>query len=409
MKYANYHYHGKNINNLGDHVQILAMDYLYQQMGISKEQIVYIDKDELASYDGEDVILPVSMPLIDYKEHGIAGMFSEKIHPVFLGLTMAKDTLLPEEVDYYKKHEPVGCRDERTYDTLCRYGIHAYLGGCITVTLRERKPCPDKQTKIFAIDVPDEVEPYIPKEFSERIVRGTHLFYGPMENPQQKAIERYEQYRDEAALVVTSLLHGAVPCMAMGIPVVLTRTVVSYRFAWLEALLPIYTPEQFSQIDWHPLPVQYDAHKKLVTQLIQRRLQGENAQELIQKVHDFYMNRNRKEYTVDAFLPIQDFIERNWPDKQKKYNYSVWGLTQMADMTVSYITRHYPNAKLCHVYDAKYTWKLGGINAIHPDNIAHYPTETVFVTTVSAQETARNFLQSLGREESSYCLLKVIR
>ena len=408
MRYANYSYHGKNINNLGDQIQILTIDYIYKKMGIDKSDVIYIDKDALGSYDGEQVILPVSMPLIDYKEHGFAEMFSPKICPVFLGLTMAKDTLLQEEVSYLKRFEPIGCRDERTLDTMRRYDIEAYLGGCCTVTLPTRKPSL-RQKRVFMIDAPEGIEQYLPEKLRVDLVRDTHLFYGPMQNPKQCAAERYAQYQNEAALVITSLLHCAVPCLAMGIPVILTRTNVSYRFSWLESLLPIYTPEQFPVIDWAPQPGIPEEHKQCIFTLIEKRIKGEECGELIRYAHAFYMKRNRKPYIVDAFLPIENFLKQNWTDKEKAYRYSVWGLTQMAEMTVNYIKAHYPNAILCHVYDAKYCWKLGGRTAILPENIKRYPDEIVFVTTVSACDVAKDLFAQLNRDEKSYCLLKVLK
>lgn len=408
MRFANYHYEGRHINNLGDHVQILAVDYLYKQMGLLPEDIVYIDKDDLAAYNGEDVLLPVSMPLIDYKEHGIAGMFSEKIHPVFLGLTLAKDTLLPEEVSYYKEHEPVGCRDERTYHTLSGYGIHAYLGGCMTVILPRRQNDPATQTDVFIIDSTKGVEKYLPEDIAARAIRDTHLFYGKLDNPKERARERYALYRDRAALVVTSLLHCSIPCMAMGIPVILAKDLVSYRFAWVEKLLKIYTPEEYENIDWMPAPVDYEQHKQRMLTFIRHRLEGNNDPEEIAAIHNFYMDRPRKDYVVDAFLPLQRFIDTTWRDHNKAYQYGVWGLTQMAEITVSYISRNYPNAKLCHVYDARYSTHLAGIQAIPPSNIADHPEETIFVTTVSACAPARQYFESLGRAPESYGLLDVV-
>jgi len=409
MRFANYKYVGKNINNLGDHVQILTVDYLYQTMGIPAEDIVYIDKDDLQVYDSESVRLPVSMPLIDYKERGIAGMFSEQIEPVFFGLTMAKDELLPEEVDYLKAREPVGCRDERTWHTVTCYGISAYLSGCLTVTLPVRKSYPEKHNKVFIIDPTVGLQNHIPHSITNDAIRDTHLFYEKIENPTQKAAERYAQYRDEAKLVITSLLHCSVPCMAMGIPVILAKDMVSYRFGWLEALLKIYTPSEYTNIDWNPSPVEYSSHKELVTMLFQKRMNGENASTEISQVHNFYMDRERKDYIVDAFLVLQKFIDNTWVDHEKEHNYAVWGLTQMADITVSYISKRYPNAKLTHVYDLQVGLKFKEMSALHPEMISSYPDEVVFVTTVSAAYKAKQFFEKINKPKHLFCILEIIR
>lgn len=408
MKFANYHHIGKNMNNLGDQVQILTIDYIYQQMGIRKDDIVYIDMNELPHYNGCPVILPVSMPLINYNEHGMAGMFSDKITPVFLGLTLAKDFLLPEEVAYYKNHEPVGCRDERTYQTLCKCGINAYLGGCITVVLPNRGALYAGNGNVFLIEPAKGLREYLPTDIAQNGIFDRHLFYGVMSDPKQWAIDRYKQYASQAALVVTSLLHCAVPCMAMGIPVILARDVVSYRFAWLEALMHIYTPEEYGKINWDVKPIDCEKHKQCVLEFTIKRLYGSQTVEEVQNIHNFYMVRDRKPYIVDAFLPLKSFIDSAWDNTQGAYKYAVWGLTQMAEMVVDYISRNYPNARLCHVYDKQYTRQLRGIVAEHPENIIKYPDETVFVTTVSAYGPAKEFFQKIGRSEDSYALLSTM-
>ena len=123
MKYANYRFRARGVNNLGDQMQIIAIDYLYSVMGIPAEEIVYIDYHSLRAYDGEYVILPVTMPMVDYFPNGFADRFSERIIPVFLGVTMVKETLTEKEQIYLRKYEPIGCRDERTLNTMRKYGI----------------------------------------------------------------------------------------------------------------------------------------------------------------------------------------------------------------------------------------------------------------------------------------------
>ncbi|MEG2037531.1 MAG: hypothetical protein RRZ93_06035, partial [Ruthenibacterium sp.] len=211
------------------------------------------------------------------------------------------------------------------------------------------------------------------------------------------------------ALVITSLLHVSVPCMAMGIPLVLAKDLVSYRFAWLEALMKIYLPEQYPAINWHPALVVYTAHKQRVRQMVLHRLRGINNAAEIQEIHDFYMQRERKPYVVDAFLPLQRFIDKTWLEPAAPYRYAVWGLTQMAELTVSYIQKHYPNAKLCHVYDLKYLSRLGGITTQLPQGMERYPEETVFVTTVSAAQTARDYFASIGKPENMFATLDILR
>ena len=59
-------------------------------------------------------------------------------------------------------------------------------------------------------------------------------------------LQDYESYKKEARLVVTTALHCATPCIAMGIPVVLIATDIpenTQRFSSLTGLLKIYSFE----------------------------------------------------------------------------------------------------------------------------------------------------------------------
>jgi len=192
--------------------------------------------------------------------------------------------------------------------------------------------------------------------------------------------------------------------MAMGIPVVSVRDTVSYRFGWLEKLLHIYTPDEYEQIDWSPDPVDYEHHKQLVTTFIKKRLEGQECSNEMQVVHSFYMDRNRKKYEVETFTPIKKYIDNTWTDFEKPYKYGIWGLTDIAELTVEYITQRYPNAVLCHVYDKARTLSMRGIIAQHPENIVNYPDEVVFFTVLTAHTQVKEFFEGIGRPENTYVL-----
>ena len=409
MRYANYKYHGQNINNLGDHAQVMTIDYLYSQMGIEKEDIIYIDISELKTYDGPKVRLPVSLPLINYSNNGIADMFSDNIEPVFFGLTMPRTELYDDEVEYYKLHEPIGCRDEQAYNTMKKYGIDAYLGGCLTVALPKREDNPEKQNKIFIVDIPEGLKEFIPQELKKNAIWDTHIFYDYIENPTEFARERYEEYKETAKLMITGLLHGSIPCMAFGIPVVLARDYLSYRFAWTEALLPVYTTEEYSKIDWNPKSVDIEKHKSFINSLFMKRMIGEDASSEIEYLNKLYLNRTKKIYMNDVFISIQNFIDNTWKNKNYPYEYAVWGLTQMAEMTINYIAERFPNAKLTHIYDKNTQLSLRGIQAISPDNIVESPNEVVIVTTVSAEFAAKKLFTEINKNEDKYHILRIIR
>jgi hypothetical protein len=288
------------------------------------------------------------------------------------------------------------------------YGISAYLGGCLTATLPKRKQNPEKQNKVFIIDPTKGINDYIPKEIANTAVWGSHDYNYYIENPVQLAEEKYQQYFNEAKLVITSLLHASIPCMAYGVPVILAKDSVSYRFGWTEALLHIYTPDNYTNINWNPLPVEYESHKSLLTSLFQKRMIGECFSKESAQVHDFYMNRKKNKYVIDYFDQIQEFLNSTWLDHKKQYKYSVWGLTQITDITVNYISKHYPKAELMHVYDLQPGLTMNGIPSKSPENIVNFPDETIFVTTPSAAESAEKLFYKINKSSNFYKIIKTI-
>ncbi|MBE6968542.1 MAG: polysaccharide pyruvyl transferase family protein [Ruminococcaceae bacterium] len=408
MKFANYHFQARGVNNLGDNMQILAIDHIYEQMGIDLKDVVYIDTNELSTYKGEYVILPVTMPLVDYREGGIAGRFSPYIIPVFLGLTMVKETLEDVEVAYYKKYEPIGCRDERTLNTLRRYQIRCYLHGCITITLPKRESEPERG-EVFLVDVDPKLAERIPASLRENAQIRTHLRHEKLEDAKAETLRQYQEYKDKARLVITSLLHCSMPCVAAGIPVILLKDRVSYRMSWLEKLLPINTPDKLEGTDWDPAPVELDAHRDRVLSLTIERLwkaYEENAP--LCDLSWFYEDREKSEYINDACDSLKRWVDTHWTDRDAAYDYGLWGLTQIGEWLADYIAARYPNARLCHVYDSFRAAKFKGLRSVHPDVIRENPDEVVFVTTNGAEKAAKNLFEEMNKPEGSYAFLRLV-
>lgn len=394
MKFANYKFNARGVNNLGDQMQIIAIDHIYQTMGIKKEDIVYLDYHELKDYQGEYVILPVSMPMVDYFPNGFADRFSDCIVPVFLGVTMVKESLTEKEQTYLRKYEPIGCRDERTLHTMRRYGIFSYLHGCITVTLPRREN--DRGKDVFIVDVEDSCKNLIPEEIRKDAKYRTHLRSDVSADPKTACMEQYDEYKRDARLVITSLLHCSIPCAAAGIPVVLLNSKVSYRKAWMEKIIPVYTPEEVDAINWDPLPIEMEEHKQRVLSLSIQRIQ--DTYEKYSGVLDlsyFYEIRKKHEYLNDACDSLKQFLKENWTDPEKAYPYSIWGLTQIAEWIVDFIGKEYPKAKLNHVYDAFRREEFRGIMSEPPENIRGRLLETVLVTTNGAEKAARKLFDDI--------------
>ena len=373
------------MNNLGDHIQILAIDDLYASMGINKDDLVYIDMEDLATYNGSRVKLPVAFPLLRYNENGIAGMFSDKIEPVFIAFTVAKWFLEKEEVAYLKRYEPIGCRDEHTYQLLCKYEIDAYLNGCLTITLPQRQITPN-QNKIYCIDIPEKLKDKLPIKVRENAIFLSNIVDGPLDNATRFASHRYQEYQDNASLIITSLLHISTPCVAYGIPVILARDLISYRFSWLDKLLPIYSEDEYGVIDWNPLSIDIEQIRKNVAELYAKRMEGREYYALKEQVSEYYLNRKRSEYFNEHFIKIKAYIEKKFLDKNASIKYSIWGITQVAEMIKKYMDDNYCNSKLDNVYDKIIGKSFKGVlakNILESQN-----DEVIFVTSAGAIKQA---------------------
>ena len=65
------------------------------------------------------------------------------------------------------------------------------------------------------------------------------------------------ELKENARLVITCRLHMSLPCIAMGIPVVLAHKcdsgqVEECRFAGLDKIIRVYKPSEYASIDWNP-------------------------------------------------------------------------------------------------------------------------------------------------------------
>lgn len=383
------------------------MDYIYQEMFGGGRDIKYLDYHSLNKYNEEYVVLPVIMPMADYYPNGFADRFSDRIIPVFLSLTMVKPILTKKEIDYLKKYEPIGCRDEHTLITMRKYGIKSYLNGCITITLPFRSMDNNSFNRIFIVDVERKAMNCIPDNIKDSAKYRTHTIK-KVENPKSIAIDQYREYKETASLIITSRLHCAVPCLAAGIPVILIRDNITYRMSWLEKILPIYTSQEARHIKWYPEPVDrmgIENQKRIVKSVVKDRLEAvyENNQKMLDLSY-FYENRNKSNYTIDACIDHIAFLKENWKNKNGNYKYSFWGLNQNTEWLVEYISENYPNAVFCHVYDTYREVEFRGEKSLSPQAIANNKEETIFVTSKGVKNHAKSLFDEISLPPHMYSL-----
>lgn len=399
--------------NLGDNIIALAIDYIYEIIGISPENIVYVNKDGTREYKGEYIVLPACLNLWD-SSLDLRLPMSPNIYPIFISVVANRDVFIdrPDLIDYFKAYAPIGCRDEQTMETFRKYGIEAYLMGCHTMCFPKRKADP-QNGKVFLADISKELEEYIPDNIRNKCEYVSHSVQYqeyPITIKEDKRLKDMakrllDRYANEAELVVTSRLHVAAPCIAMGIPVIFACNSIDFRFGWLDKYIKLYSLDEYSSIDWNPQPIELESTKECIIQHIDNSLHRVTSQrkELFM-LSEFYENRNKTTF-------YQCFRERIEGLKTKHnsdscFPYIIWGAGQHCYYAYGLISEIFPKAQLTAIVDKYQTGKRLGVEIIKGAELETVPFEHVFITTVPGKMEAINKLECIhGQDAPNYYTL----
>lgn len=251
MKYGLLKYdENKRFFNVGDNIQSLAAKQYLPQVD------AFINREKMADYSG-----PATKIILNgWFTHNIHNWVpNENIIPLFVSFhinnTAAPFMLSEKGIAYLKKHEPIGCRDQFSADTLKAKGIDAYFTGCLTLTLDTYKvDDSERGDDIYIVDPlysypTTEKVFYDLRTFVKSILNGKFFKIGKRNKHIKGLIDadllksaKYEiqeppagKYTDaekfamaeellhkyaKAKLVITSRIHCALPCLAMGTPVI---------------------------------------------------------------------------------------------------------------------------------------------------------------------------------------------
>ncbi len=139
----------------------------------------------------------------------------------------ARNLLSPAGQDWFRHHGPVGCRDDATARLMQRHGIDAQVTGCLTLTLKSPANADAPRHAVWAVDL-DVVSAEVLTASCARLALEvprprTHEFAIGRRDGLFRLLLAARLLHDyaRARLVVTSRLHCALPCIAMGTPVVM--------------------------------------------------------------------------------------------------------------------------------------------------------------------------------------------
>ena len=219
----------KSSLNIGDDIQSLAA---YRIIGNSN---YILDRENLNNPELQDEIKLLCNGWFMEKPQNWPP--SENIKPLFISMHIthnnnAIDYMLNRKlITYYKKHEPIGCRDYHTVKLFESIGVKAYFSGCLTLTLENKFTDKDRINEILFVDAFNKNLPetlrnnyynqLVPKSIQKNVTFIKHSHSNPemTETERFDAAEKLLDRYAKAHLVVTSRIHVALPCVALGTPV----------------------------------------------------------------------------------------------------------------------------------------------------------------------------------------------
>jgi hypothetical protein len=262
--------------NIGDDIQSIAVANILPKIDL------YVDRERLDVVDGPD---PICIVMNAWFMHGDAWPPSDVLRPVFVGFHVAPKArnTVGKHAQYLKRHEPIGARDSGTAEFLNTLGIKTEVTYCMSLTfpLREKEPPNGKVIRVDAYGIE------VPRSLRRGSIHLSHTVGGVRDATKLKyARDLIEFYRDNARLVITTRLHCALPCIAMGIPVVFFGDPTDFRTSIVRDIGGIIYNKRlhqrgvvgtlgamFNPVDWSPDPVDVSAIRQRLLAEVENRVQ----------------------------------------------------------------------------------------------------------------------------------------
>lgn len=311
-----YGYAELNTVNVGDVIQTIASAQFLPNIDY------YVDRDNMRAFSS----MPPSFLISNGWFLKVPDNFPppENIHPFYISFHLSSERILTQKViEHFRIHSPIGCRDQYTLEMLESKGIKCYLSGCLTVTLENKFNGRSKQ--VYLVDLDDDAMNLIPEWIKEKATLISHrkvpkdLSRMVLFELRSRIIseERWQErfnllnlmkiwrakeyahflptqlklYRDlivvfqmifgqklidlyaHAKLIITSRIHCAIPCMALGTPVILIKgheIASSGRLGAYEMFQPIYCIEDGDNINWRPTPPDVSSQANFLRRLCKK-------------------------------------------------------------------------------------------------------------------------------------------
>lgn len=236
--------------NIGDYIQSLAAEQFIPSIDY------FINREELNKELNEKTKLIMNGWFTHHPENWPP---SENIDPLFVAFHInsahADKLLTAKTLKYLKSHEPIGCRDVFTQSLLESKGITSYFSGCLTLTLDKYKVSDEERNdSIFIVDPIFNLYSFeesltsfhfflsyllkgrflqsvkrrtiIKNLISKTIIKDAKYRHHMIKPNKIRQYDRFEIAKNllseyaHAKCVITSRIHCALPCLALGTPVI---------------------------------------------------------------------------------------------------------------------------------------------------------------------------------------------
>ena len=246
--------------NIGDDVQSLSLS---QPHLIGKPDL-WIDRDQFPDYAeaGEVDLVANGFFLCPSRSGGIAFPPPANIRTRYVALCASNIPQTQETLAHFRASGPVGCRDLHSVKWCQSRGLVHYFASCPSCLLERDFDAPGKPVAdydpggpIVLVDVnPLDLPPF---GVSDRpfLCLTNRVRPGDYEGPEARfaALRRRLRVLRSAALVITNRLHVAMPCLGLGVPVVMVEAdSLAFRLTALPPWLKIHRKEELRKIQLDP-------------------------------------------------------------------------------------------------------------------------------------------------------------
>jgi hypothetical protein len=275
MKIYTIEYSGESFEdwaNLGDDIQSLAAKMLLPRVdgSVSREKLKH-------------PVAPGVLSMNGYFLGGVEWPPAPELVPIFFAFHVtpgsAAKVCSPDGIAYLKRHEPIGCRDRGTMELLQRHGVDAFYSKCVTLTLPRRKREPENG-RVYIVGLSKGAESAVPRSIRRRavVVDQAKLRLPSLTPKLKEELSQHllDTYKRTASLVITSKIHCAMPCIAMGIPVVflydknkendyrvsIVKDLIGINYigeSWLDRA--VFNRLRASKINWSPGVLEFEEEK----------------------------------------------------------------------------------------------------------------------------------------------------